>query len=54
MDAHNVPLAPRKEDEDVWKYPRPPALQRTPKFVALSPVTDIQPLANRMGGYRWR
>ena len=26
-----IPLAPRKVDEDVWKYPRPPLLQRTPK-----------------------
>ncbi|WWD05327.1 hypothetical protein V865_003400 [Kwoniella europaea PYCC6329] len=26
----SVPLAPRKAEEDVWKYPRPPALQRTP------------------------
>ncbi|WVW84939.1 hypothetical protein I302_106975 [Kwoniella bestiolae CBS 10118] len=25
-----IPLAPRKAEEDVWKYPRPPALQRTP------------------------
>lgn len=29
--VREVPLAPRKEDEDVWSYPRPPLLQRTPK-----------------------
>jgi uncharacterized protein (DUF427 family) len=29
-DATDVPLAPAHDDEDVWKYPRPPALQRTP------------------------
>ena len=34
--AANVPMAPRKEDEDVWSYPRPPALQRTPKWVNLT------------------
>lgn len=36
--AVDVPLAPRKEDEDVWKYPRPPALQRTPKYALHLPV----------------
>ncbi|WWC71000.1 uncharacterized protein I206_104953 [Kwoniella pini CBS 10737] len=29
-DTSQIPLAPRKAEEDVWKYPRPPALQRTP------------------------
>lgn len=33
MCTQSIPLAPRREDEDVWKYPRPPALQRTPKSV---------------------
>ncbi|KAK4688377.1 hypothetical protein P7C73_g1731, partial [Tremellales sp. Uapishka_1] len=28
--ASQVPLAPRKAEEDVWKYPRPPALERVP------------------------
>lgn len=26
----DVPMAPRKVDEDVWSYPRPPLLQRVP------------------------
>lgn len=38
--AMSIPLAPRKVDEDVWKYPRPPLLQRTPKWVRLVVMAD--------------
>ncbi|CAD6587646.1 MAG: mRNA-decapping enzyme subunit 2 [Tremellales sp. Tagirdzhanova-0007] len=35
-------MAPRNEVEDVWTYPRPPALQRTPKYVFFpSPHTRV-------------
>ncbi|ORX37182.1 hypothetical protein BD324DRAFT_625082 [Kockovaella imperatae] len=36
-----VPMAPRKEDEDVWKYPRPPLLQRTPNLLRVV-WTDLE------------
>ncbi|ORY22024.1 hypothetical protein BCR39DRAFT_474151 [Naematelia encephala] len=44
----SIPTAPRKEDEDVWTYPRPPALQRTPKRV----ISTITVLADTTEAYR--
>lgn len=49
--APNVPIAPRKEVEDVWKYPRPPALQRTPKYVnSLAYPLDAPSVEGRLIG----
>lgn len=37
----SVPLAPAQDEEDVWKYPRPPALQKTPNKLQVI-WTDLQ------------
>ncbi|OCF37264.1 hypothetical protein I317_00009 [Kwoniella heveanensis CBS 569] len=50
-----IPLAPRKAEEDVWKYPRPPALQRTPnrlRVVWTSNQGEETTVADTTEGYR--
>ena len=52
----SVPISPRKEVEDVWKYPRPPALQRTPKYAhpSLTPHYSSCEALARAGELRYQ
>ncbi|WVQ96329.1 hypothetical protein IAU59_003433 [Kwoniella sp. CBS 9459] len=50
-----IPLAPRKAEEDVWEYPRPPALQRTPnrlRVIWISSDGQETIVADTTDGYR--
>lgn len=51
-----APLAPRGATEDVWSYPRPPLLQRTPNRlqVVYYPASGSPPItiADTSSGYR--
>ncbi|WVR06562.1 hypothetical protein IAU60_003593 [Kwoniella sp. DSM 27419] len=50
-----IPMAPRKADENVHDYPRPPALQRTPnrlRVVWVAETGEETVLAETTEGYR--
>ncbi|WRT68024.1 uncharacterized protein IL334_004999 [Kwoniella shivajii] len=54
-EQNQIALAPQKAEEDVWKYPRPPALQRTPnrlRVVWTSTQGEETIIADTTEGYR--